>query len=65
MKRMTDLDYVELYANKLKNDNSVFSQQKKLIESQMRSSSSLFSRMLSGRDSRKAAREYLKGIGLL
>ena len=45
MKPKTDLDYVELYAEKLKKDNRLFKQQKKLIESQLKSSSSLFRNM--------------------
>jgi len=65
MKQMNDLDYVELYANRIKNDNRLFSQQKKMIESQLHSSSSLFTKMLSGSNFKKAAREYLKNAGLL
>ena len=65
MKLMTDVDYVEMYARRLKNDNSIFAQQKKLIESQLQGSSSLFSKAFSGGDFRKAARKYLTGVGLL
>ena len=65
MKLMTDVDYVEMYARRLKNDNSIFAQQKKLIESQLQGSSSLFSNAFSGGDFRKVARKYLKGVGLL
>ena len=64
MKLMTDVDYVEMYARRLKNDNSIFAQQKKLIESQLQGSSSLFSNTFSDGDFRKAARKYLKGVGL-
>ncbi len=60
----TDLDYVELFANKLKNDNSIFEQQKKLIESQMHSSFDLFKKKF-GADFEKNARKYLKEIGLI
>ncbi len=42
MKNLTNLDYVEIYAQKLREDNTLFVQQKMLIESQMKSSSSLF-----------------------
>lgn len=62
----TDLDYVELYAAKLKEDRSLFEQQKKLIESQMHSSSDLFKRMFgTGKEFKINARIYLKKIGLI
>ncbi len=35
MKPKNDLDYVELYAERLKEDNRLFKQQKKLIESRL------------------------------
>lgn len=60
----TKLDYVEIYARKLKEDNSYFEQQKMLIESQMRSSSSLFKKMF-GSEFKTKARAYLKGVGLI
>ena len=61
-----DLDYVELYAKKLRENSSLFKQQKKLIESQMHSSSSVFRKMfLTGNDFKINAREYLKKIGLI
>lgn len=61
----TDSDYVKLYAEKLKEDNSLFAQQKKLIESQIKSSKSLFANSFSGKDFKKNARKYLREIGLL
>jgi len=62
----TDLDYVEFYAEKLKSDNSVFRQQKKLIESQLKSSSETFRTLLgAGPDFKKNARAYLKKIRLI
>lgn len=63
-KIMSDLDYVELYAEKLKKDNRLFEQQKNLIESQMKASSELF-RNRFGKEFKKGARDYLKGIGLI
>jgi len=61
----TDLDYIEMYANKLKKDNSIFKQQKKIIESQLHSSSALFKKMFgSGKTFKINARKYLKDIGL-
>ena len=62
MKPKTDLDYVELYARKLKNDNSLFRQQKKLIESQLKSSSSLFRNMFGKSGFKEKAREYINSI---
>jgi len=41
----TDLDYVEFYAKKLLENNTFFADQKKLINSQLKSSKTLFSRM--------------------
>ncbi len=57
----TRLDYIELYASRLKEDNSLFKQQKKLIESQLKSSSSLFRNMFgTGKAFKVNARIYLK-----
>lgn len=61
---MKDIDYVELYAKKLLADHTLFDQQKKLIESQLQGSSSLFRGMFS-KDFKLNARVYLKKIGLL
>jgi len=61
---MNDLEYVEFYAEKLKEDGSLFRQQKILIESQLKSSQSLFKNMF-GEDFKTNARKYLKAIGLL
>lgn len=61
---MNDLDYVELYARKIRDDNSLFKQQRKLIESQFKGSSSLFRNMFS-EDFKSGARRYLKERGLL
>lgn len=64
MKPMADLDYVTLYAERLKEDNALFAQQKNLIDSQLVASSSLFRRIFSG-DFKLKAREHLKSIGVL
>lgn len=61
---MNDLDYVQLYAEKMKEDNTLFKQQKKLIEAQLRGSSSLFRKMFS-ENFKVQAREYLRKVGLL
>lgn len=62
----TDLDYIEFYASKLKKDNSLFKQQKMLIESQLQSSSLLFKKMFGTQKNFKDnAREYLRGVGLI
>ena len=62
----TRMDYVELYVNGLKEDNSLFKQQKMLIESQLHGSASLFNKRFgSGKAFKKNARRYLKGIGLI
>ena len=62
----TDLDYVKLFASKLRKDNSLFEQQKKLIESQLHSSSELFKKRFgTGKNFKKNARAYLKKVGLI
>ncbi len=61
---MKSIDYVELYAKHLSKNNTLFVQQKKLIESQMKGSSSLFKGMF-GDNFKTGARKYLKGIGLI
>ncbi len=65
MKLLNDLDYVILYAKRLKADFNLFKQQKKLIESQLHSSSSLFKNTFAKDNFKKGAREYLKNIGLI
>jgi len=50
---MKDIDYVELYAQKLKNNNALFKQQKMLIEAQLKGSCSLFKNMFAGSDFKK------------
>ena len=63
---MKHIDYVELYAEKLKSDNSFFQQQKTLVESQIKGSKELFHNMWgSGEKFKKNAREYLKKRGLI
>lgn len=60
----TNLDYVEMYAKKLKTDNSLFSQQKILIESQIKISQSFFINSF-GENFKEKAREYLRKRGLI
>ena len=64
MKSASKLDYVELYAEKLKKDNSLFVQQKKLIEAQLKSSSDLTRKRFS-KDFKVNVRKYLRAIELL
>jgi hypothetical protein len=61
---MTDMDYVVLYAKRLREDSSLFVQQKKLIDGQIRASNELF-RNAFGKNFKKNAREYLKKRGLI
>ena len=61
---VNNLDYVELYVKKLKENPLIFNQQKRLIEAQMKGSSSLF-KAIKGDDFKKNARVYLKKIGLI
>lgn len=64
MELKTDMDFVELYANRLKNDARLFAQQKILIESQMKASQSFFKNAF-GKNFKKGARDYLKKMGLI
>jgi len=59
-KPKTDLDYIEIYAEKLKKDNRLFEQHRIFIESQLKASLSLFHNMFSESDFKKEARKYLK-----
>jgi hypothetical protein len=63
-KILSDLDYVVIYANKLKRHKELFEQQKKLVENQFKASSSLFKNSF-GRDFKLNARKYLKGVELI
>jgi len=65
MKTMNDADYIELYANKLKEDNTIFKQQKLLIESQMHSSKATFKNKFGTKNFKENARKYLKEVGLI
>ncbi|MBD3203256.1 hypothetical protein GF327_03110 [Candidatus Woesearchaeota archaeon] len=60
------MDYVKIYAEKIKNNNSNFKQYKELIDSQIQSSKEIFSKRFGkGKTFKKNARKYLKEIGLL
>jgi hypothetical protein len=60
----TDLDYVEFYSEKLREDSSFFRQQKKLIDSQIKASRELFLNCFGrGEEFKKNARIYLKKLG--
>ena len=64
-KPMQDIDYVEFYAKELSGNNKLFEQQKKLIESQLKGSSSLFKKTFSNKNFKLNARRYLRKVGLL
>jgi hypothetical protein len=64
MKFGSDMDFIVLYSNKLKEDSSLFEQQKMFLESQLKASKSLFSNW-SGKDFKVRAREYLNKRGLI
>lgn len=61
----TDMDYVILYAENLRENPQFFKQQKILIESQMKSSQSFFQNLFKGKDFKTEARKYLRGRGLI
>jgi hypothetical protein len=64
MKFGSDMDFIVLYSNKLKEDSSLFEQQKRFLESQLKASKSLFSNW-AGKDFKVRAREYLNKRGLI
>ncbi len=61
----TDLDYVEIYAEKLKENPKFFKQQKELIDSQLIASSDLTKKRFSKENFKTEIRKYLLEIGLL
>ena len=65
-KLVEDIDYVEFFSEKLRDDSSLFKQHKKFIDSQFRMSQSLFSNAF-GKDMRFKinARRYLLKRGLI
>ncbi len=66
MKLATDMDFVEFYAKKLKEDKRHFEQQKIIIESQMESSAALFRKLFGeGEEFKANAREYLRKMGII
>ena len=66
MKTRTRMDYIKIYAEKLKEDNSLFRQQKMLIESQLQGSSQIFRSMLGdGDDFKQKARAYLRKVRMI
>ncbi len=66
MKTKTRMDYIKIYAERLRKDNAMFKQQKMLIESQLQSSSQIFRSMFGdGKDFEKNARTYLRKVGMI
>ena len=62
-KPKSDLDYVEFYAEKLKENPKFFIQHRSIINSQIKGSISLFEYLGKGEIFKKNARKYLEGIG--
>lgn len=62
---LTYLDYIELYAEELNKNPELFKQQKKLIESQLKSSRQIFMRKFGEKNFKENARIYLKERGLI
>ncbi len=65
LKILTDLDYVGLYAKALREDSSLFTQHKMLIDSQIKSSRELFANRFKGKVFEVEARKYLRNRGLI
>ncbi|MAE13149.1 hypothetical protein CMO92_01170 [Candidatus Woesearchaeota archaeon] len=62
---MNKQEYVVTYAKELKNNSALFSQQKLIIDSQIKASASFFRNMFKEEEYKKAARRYLHQRGLL
>lgn len=64
----SDLDYVEIYAENLKNNNKLFKQQKELIDSQTISGAALTKKRFGSKyekDFKTNARKHLRKIGFM
>ena len=61
----TNLDYVVLYAEKLKENPKFFMQQKELIDSQLIASSELTKKRFSKADFKNNARKHLREMGII
>jgi hypothetical protein len=64
MKFQSDLDYVIYYAEEMRENPKLFNQQKKLIESQLNASKSLFSNW-KGKYFKEKCRAYLRDRGII
>ena len=62
---ITDLDYVKLFAQKLKENPSLFQDHKNFINSQIRTSQEIFLSHFGKKHFKENARKYLRKIGLL
>lgn len=60
-----DLELVEYFAERLKNDNSLFEIEKKLIESHLNSINNYFKNKFGDKNFKENARKYLREIGLI
>jgi len=61
----TDLEYVEIYAEKLKENPKFFKQQKELIDSQLINSSALIKQRFSKENFKARIRDNLRKLGIL
>lgn len=62
---MEDIDYVRMYAKKAREDNSVFEQHRKFINSQLQASREIFRKRFGTENFEENARKYLKERGLI
>ena len=63
--RLRELEFIEYFAIKLRNDNRLFLLQKKLIESYLHSLHNYFKNKFGDKNFKENARKYLKKIGLI
>jgi hypothetical protein len=61
----SDEEYIEIYAETLRENSKLFQQQKNLIESQIKSSQSFFTNLFKGKNFKTESRKYLQERGLI
>ena len=64
-KPLIDLDYVNYFAQRLRDNPSLFKDNKLLIDSQIKSSKEIFLKRFGKKNFKENARKYLREIGIL
>jgi hypothetical protein len=64
-KSISDLEFVEYFANSLKSDNRLFEIQKTLLENHLNFTNNYFKNKFGDKNFKENARKYLKKVGLI